>query len=163
MPGFIGNYRLKHTGRGDAENNEIFNTLACKLVTSFSSNKNLSPPKPSIIGNINIFSDETGELRAIVQATEITAWRTASASIVSTDYLYLRRPGIQRDAPKEVAIIGCGVQVHFSQPMNRMAINSILTFYRDESMRLACARLITCQRFICGIGQRNGPTPWLRN
>lgn len=118
MPGFIGNYRLKHSGRGNAENNKVFNTLACKLVTSFSGNKNLSPPKPSIIGNIFIFNEDTGELRAIVQATEITAWRTAGASLVSTDHLFLRRSTIERDAPKQFAIIGCGVQVGEIQSLN---------------------------------------------
>lgn len=113
MPGFIGNYRLKHAGRGDTENGQLFNTLACKLVTSFSGNKNLSPPKPSIIANICVFSEDTGELRAIVQGTEITAWRTAGASLVASDYLFLRRSSTEHDAPKNVAIIGCGVQVRF--------------------------------------------------
>lgn len=115
MPGFIGNYRLKHTGRGDHNNEQIFNTLACKLVTSFSGNKNLSPPKPSIIGNICMFSEDTGELRAIVQGTEITAWRTAGASLVATDYLFLRRSTVERGTPINVAIIGCGVQVRCIQ------------------------------------------------
>lgn len=111
MPGFIGNYRLSHTGHGDAENDRVFNTLACKLVTSFSGNKDLIPPKPSIFGHIFVFSEDTGELRAIVQATEITAWRTAGASIVASDYLFLRRSTVEHNASKNVAIIGCGVQV----------------------------------------------------
>lgn len=124
MPGFIGNYHLKHTGRGDAENNKVFNTLACKLVTSFVGNKNLSPPKPSIIGNICIFSEDTGELRAIVQATEITAWRTAGASLVATAHLFLQRPTINHDSPKNMAIIGCGVQVRCIQKSsNRIGLN----------------------------------------
>lgn len=110
MPGFIGNYKLKRTGRGDAENTKTFNTLACKLVTAFAGNRDLTPPKPNIIGNIFMFSDHTGEMRAIVAATEITAWRTAGASLVATDYLYLRRSGLS-PGPKKVAIVGCGVQV----------------------------------------------------
>lgn len=110
MPGFIGNYTLKHTGRGNEENRKIFNTLACKLVTAFGGNRALNPPKPAIIGNIFMFSEDTGEMRAIVAATEITAWRTAGASLVATDYLYFKRNNVGAE-PKKVAIVGCGVQV----------------------------------------------------
>lgn len=110
MPGFIGNYTLKHTGHGNEENRKIFNTLACKLVTAFAGNRTLNPPKPNIIGNIFMFSELTGEMRAIIAATEITAWRTAGASLVATDYLYFKRPQVNPNTVK-VAIVGCGVQV----------------------------------------------------
>lgn len=112
MPGFIGNYKLTKTGRGNEINTKVFNTLACKLVTAFAGNRLLNPPKPNIIGNIFLFSDLTGEMKAILAATEITAWRTAGASLVATEYLYLKRTTEeQQSSALNVAIVGCGVQV----------------------------------------------------
>lgn len=107
MPGFIGNYKLTAT----SNDQHVLNSLGCKLVTSFSRNAQLSPPKPNIMANIFLFDENTGELKATLQANEITAWRTAAASIVATKFLYSARPS----SPKmnAVAILGCGVQVTF--------------------------------------------------
>lgn len=110
MPGFIGNYKLTKTGGGTDANTKIRNSLGCKLITAFPGNSGLSPPKPVIIGNIFLFSELTGELKAIVQANDITGWRTAAASLVATDYLYFRRQNVVCE-PKVAAIVGCGVQV----------------------------------------------------
>lgn len=110
MPGFIGNYKLTKTGRGSNANTKVQNTLGCKLITLFKGNATLTPPKPVILGNIFLFSELTGELKAIVQASDITAWRTAAASLVATDYLYFRRQNMKCEV-KVAAIVGCGVQV----------------------------------------------------
>lgn len=106
MPGFIGNYKLK------GHESNVFNSLGCKLVTSFTKNNELNPPKPNILGNIFLFSEQTGELKAIIAASEITAWRTAAASIVATKYLYSMRSSSTKI--NNVAIVGCGVQVLLS-------------------------------------------------
>lgn len=105
MPGFIGNYKLASTNQC-----KQFNTLGCKLVTAFPNNSQLQPPKPNILANIFLMNELTGELRAIIQGSEITAWRTAAASIVATKFLYSSRPA---STPKidSLAILGCGVQV----------------------------------------------------
>lgn len=112
MPGFITNYRLSQVDNSETRK---FTTLACKLVTVFNRNSDLNPPKPNILANILVFNSDTGELRAIVEGTEITAWRTAAASIVATDYLYFKKsPDATQqleDQPKVLAIVGCGVQV----------------------------------------------------
>lgn len=103
MPGFIGNYKLLCTNQS-----KLFNTLGCKLVTAFPYNSQLQPPKPNILANIFLMNDTTGEIKAIIQGTEITAWRTAAASIVATKILYSSRPSSpQIDS---LAILGCGVQ-----------------------------------------------------
>ncbi|XP_031627138.1 ketimine reductase mu-crystallin-like [Contarinia nasturtii] len=102
MPGFIGNYKLA------ANQPKVYNSLGCKLVTAFVGNKDLIPPKPNIIGNIFLFNEETGELTATIQASEITGWRTAGASLVATKYLFSKRPSTPQI--NTVAIIGCGVQ-----------------------------------------------------
>nr|XP_022900367.1 ketimine reductase mu-crystallin [Onthophagus taurus] len=90
MPGFIGN-------------NAEINALACKLVTSFP--ENTKKGLPSILANILLFNQETGQLQAVIDATEITSWRTAAASAVATKYLTMNKP------KKEIlAILGSGIQ-----------------------------------------------------
>lgn len=108
MPGFIGNYTLSPEIRSDSKH---FKTLACKLVTSFSQNEKLPKPLPNIMATICLFDTLNGRLKCILEATEITAWRTAAASLVATQYLYFSRPNIQKDVGITLSIIGCGVQV----------------------------------------------------
>lgn len=106
MPGFISNYKLSGHPRE-------FHSLACKLVTSFPGNRYLNPPKLNILGNIFLFNEETGELKAIIEANEITAWQTAAASLVGTKYLYSKRP--PSPTINTVGILGCGVEVEANQ------------------------------------------------
>lgn len=103
MPGFIGNYKLSGSSK-------VFNTLACKLVSSFPGNRFLNPPKLNILGHIFLFSVETGQLNAIISGDEFTAWKTAASSLVATKYLFTNRPS--KPAIKTLAILGCGVEVH---------------------------------------------------
>lgn len=110
MPAFVGNYRLTAGGAGgDAAK---VSTLACKLVTSFRGNNERQPPLPNIAANILLFNEETGELNAIMAGTDITTWRTVSASVVATKHLYFGRFGPRAEQQRQIkiAIIGCGVQ-----------------------------------------------------
>lgn len=106
MPGFAANYTLDSvTGR------ERHSTLSCKLVTSFQGNSQLSPPLPSILASILLFDSETGRLKAVVEATEITAWRTAAVSLVATKFLYYNdRMNLHNHT---LSICGTGTQVIF--------------------------------------------------
>lgn len=102
MPGFAGNYTLsgapgKHS------------TLACKLVTSFGGNSLLNPPLPRILATILVLDSETGQLRAICEATEITAWRTAAVSLAATQHLWSR--SLTSSNGYSLAILGAGTQV----------------------------------------------------
>lgn len=84
-----------------------FNTLACKLVTSFPDNSKLS--LPTIMATIVLMDPITGRLTGILESTELTGWRTAAASLVATQHLYFdRKPNSSDD--NILAIIGCGVQ-----------------------------------------------------
>lgn len=103
MPAYLGNYDLSET-----ETN--LSTLGCKLVTSFTGNSKLSSPMPSILANILLFDHITGQLKTIVDGTEITSWRTASASVVATKYLYFHRPEAKQIQPIKLGVFGCGVQ-----------------------------------------------------
>uniref|UniRef100_A0A182QRY9 Ketimine reductase mu-crystallin n=1 Tax=Anopheles farauti TaxID=69004 RepID=A0A182QRY9_9DIPT len=105
MPGFVGQHRLTS---GSAERTS---TLACKLITSF--RKNASVGLPSINGEVFVFNSSTGKLEAIVEANYLTGIRTATASLVATDHLFLRPA--RGNAPDgkvsiQLGIVGCGFQ-----------------------------------------------------
>lgn len=108
MPGFIGNYTLPLIGK-----DRVFNTLACKLVTSFKGNIKLN--MPNILATIFLLDSETGKLKCLIEATEITAWRTGAASLVATKHLWFMRNSLGKNIENYnntvLSIIGCGVQV----------------------------------------------------
>jgi thiomorpholine-carboxylate dehydrogenase len=104
MPGYVGNYKLNPV-TGD----EKHSTLACKLVTSFGGNSQLNPPLPTILATILMFDSETGKLKAIVDGTEITAWRTAAVSLAATKFLFYNSR--RRSGGHTLAICGTGTQV----------------------------------------------------
>lgn len=106
MPGFAANYHLKTV------NDERHSTLACKLVTAFAKNSQLTPPLPTILATILLFNAETGKLRAVIEGTEITAWRTASVSVVATKFLF--RNHMNDEQTITLAILGAGTQVIFT-------------------------------------------------
>lgn len=108
MPGYIGNYKLPSVSKNLQEKK---NTLACKLVTSFNNNAKLAKPLPNIMGTIFLFDDVTGKLKAIVESTALTAWRTTGASLVATQHLYFNRIPVESRENKILSIIGCGTQV----------------------------------------------------
>lgn len=105
MPGFVGNYTLKSVTGGDVKHS----TLACKLVTAFAGNSQLNPPLASILATILLFDESTGRVKAVLEGTQITAWRTAAVSLAATKHLYGGVDGGQRE--KTLAICGCGTQV----------------------------------------------------
>lgn len=110
MPGFIGNYSLPSVN-SNGETKKKYQTLACKLVTAFNKNEKMENPIPNILGTIFIFDQLTGKLNCILEGTEITAWRTAAASIVSTHHLFFKRTGVICCNEKKIlSIVGCGIQ-----------------------------------------------------
>lgn len=104
MPGFVGNYELS-----SVTGNKKHSTLACKLVTSFGGNSKLNPPLPTILATILMFNSDTGRLKAVIEGTEITAWRTAAVSLVATKFLYFNRHTNANN--KILSICGTGTQV----------------------------------------------------
>ncbi|XP_054287351.1 ketimine reductase mu-crystallin-like [Macrosteles quadrilineatus] len=77
------------------------NTLGCKVVSSF--RKNAEKGLPSIFGTVLLLDAETGKVKMIMEGGEITGWRTAAASVVSTKHLH-------RGQKNVLAILGAGVQ-----------------------------------------------------
>ena len=77
------------------------NTMGIKTVTVFPGNE--GTPYDSHQGTVMLFDSNNGSLKAVIDATEITAIRTAAASAVATDLL-------ARKGGSVLAILGAGVQ-----------------------------------------------------
>ncbi len=95
--------------------------MGLKSVSVFPDNAARSG-KPAIFGTYLLNSTETGELLAIMDATRLTAWRTAAASALASRYL--SRPDCQ-----EMVMIGAGalapymIRAHASvRPIKRVQI-----------------------------------------
>ncbi|XP_055844837.1 ketimine reductase mu-crystallin-like [Episyrphus balteatus] len=106
MPGYIGNHKVTL----EDVKRKAFETVACKLLTWSGINNQLNPAIPNILSNILLFDEKTGQLKCIMDGDLITAWRTASASVVATKYLYFGRRSVNASDGVILAIIGCGVQ-----------------------------------------------------
>lgn len=85
MPGYLGS----------------IDTMGIKTVTVFPGNEGTE--YDSHQGTVMLFDSGNGRLEAVIDATEITAIRTAAASAVATDHL-------ARDDASVVAVLGAGVQ-----------------------------------------------------
>ncbi|KAH8300624.1 hypothetical protein KR044_011965, partial [Drosophila immigrans] len=147
MPAFVGNYRLTGAGAAGDAGNAGRSTLACKLVTSFSHNGELRPPLPSIAANILLFNVRTGELDAIMSGTDITTWRTASASVVATKHLYFARfDADAKETPINVAVIGCGTQgeIHAVAMCCNFKVDQLMLFNRTTSRAHQLADKLRC-------------------
>lgn len=105
MLGVINNYKL-----ASIDESKTFDTIGHKLVTLFEKNQELEPPLPTILASILLFDHATGKLESIIEGTEITTWRTAACSLVSTKYLYFNRIS-DTTTDSVLAVVGCGVQV----------------------------------------------------
>ncbi|EDW07596.2 ketimine reductase mu-crystallin [Drosophila mojavensis] len=136
MPAFVGNYQLTGDGAGGDASNVARSTLACKVVTSFRSNRLLQPPLPSINANILLFNAHTGELEALMAGTDITTWRTVSASLVATKYLYFRRfgPRAEQQLGINVAVVGCGAQgqLHAAAMCANFRVDKLTLYNRTQ-------------------------------
>lgn len=97
--------------------------LSCKLVTSFVDNPK-SHNLPSILASVLLFNPDTGKLRAVLEGTTITEWRTAVASAVAT---YFLKPGAGKD--QTLAVIGAGAQ-------GRIHIIAFQHFFKFKKIKL---------------------------
>ena len=83
-------------------------------------------------GAVMLFSRETGELLALMNASEITAIRTAAVSAVATRLL-------ARDDAQQLAIIGAGVQA-------RTHLTSLAAVRSIKHARVACRNIEHAQQ-----------------
>src|SRR5262245_14132630 len=91
-------------------------------------------------GSVMLFSGETGELLALMNASAITATRTAAVSGVATQLL-------AREDAGELAIIGSGVQA-------RKHIDAMACVRSIKRARVASLRFENAQKFAAELGPR---------
>jgi ornithine cyclodeaminase/alanine dehydrogenase-like protein (mu-crystallin family) len=99
---------------------EDLNAVGLKVVSVFHNNKGTA--YDSHQGAVLVFEAEHGCLQAIIDASAITAIRTAAVSGVATKLL-------AREDAEELAILGSGVQAHTH-------VNSMLTARRIRRVRV---------------------------
>jgi ornithine cyclodeaminase/alanine dehydrogenase-like protein (mu-crystallin family) len=75
--------------------------IACKIVCDYPENKKIG--KPTIIATIVFADTETGEVKAIIDGSMLTAVRTGALGALGAKQL-------SREDSKVVGILGCGVQ-----------------------------------------------------
>ncbi|KAG8274123.1 hypothetical protein J6590_004138 [Homalodisca vitripennis] len=109
--------------------------FGCKVISSFPQNKEKGIP--SINGLVILLDTETGRLKMILDAIEITAWRTAAVSAVATKHMH-------KGEKKVLAILGAGVQ----GKSHALAMYSIFKFSQvkiwnrtSERAKALCAEL----------------------
>ena len=98
-----------------------------KAATVVPENPNRSEPLPSVHAQVMLFSHETGQLTALLDGTEVTAWKTAGDSALGCDLL------ARKDA-KTLLMVGAGamaeplIRAHLSV---RPALKKILLWNRS--------------------------------
>jgi len=73
--------------------------LATKAATIYPDNPSLG--KPAVNGAVNLFSDDTGELEALIDFHLVTKWKTAGDSLLAAKHL-------ARPDSRNILIIGAG-------------------------------------------------------
>ncbi len=73
--------------------------IGCKVVSVFADNAKLG--RPAVYGTYLLMSGQTGETIAVMDGTELTAWRTACASALAARYL-------AREDASHLVMVGAG-------------------------------------------------------
>jgi ornithine cyclodeaminase/alanine dehydrogenase-like protein (mu-crystallin family) len=107
-------------------------TIGLKVITVFPGNE--GTPYDAHQGAVMLFEPEHGSLQAIMDATEITAIRTAAVSGVATQLL-------AREDAGDLAILGSGVQArtHLEAMLEARAIHRIRVWSRNTMNALRFA------------------------
>ena len=106
-----------------------------KAATVVPANPDRSPSLPAIHAQVMLFDPETGELSALVDGTELTAWKTAGDSALGCDLL-------ARGDAKTLLMVGAGamadplIRAHLSVRPN---LQNILLWNRSSQRRDALA------------------------
>jgi len=110
-----------------------------KAATVVPDNPNRTPALPSIHAQIMLFDPNSGELAALVDGTEVTAWKTAGDSALGSALL-------SREASKTLLMVGAGsmaeplIRAHISA---RPDIENVLIWNRTASRAQSVAATLT--------------------
>ncbi|KAH9373274.1 hypothetical protein HPB48_005019 [Haemaphysalis longicornis] len=127
-------------------------TLATKVITYYPGNLAL----PSIQGVVLLFHAASGALKCIMDAVEITAYRTAAASAVATKCPFSSQY-LASENPKILAVLGAGTQA-------KIHVVVLTTVFHFEQVRIwnhraASATSLVVELAAHGIAARYDPSP----
>lgn len=106
-----------------------------KAATVVPDNPNRTPPLPSIHAQIMLFDSNSGELAALVDGTEVTAWKTAGDSALGSALL-------SREDSKVLLMVGAG---SMAEPLirahvcSRPGLEKVVIFNRTRARAEAVA------------------------
>ncbi|MCJ8307755.1 MAG: ornithine cyclodeaminase [Rhizobiaceae bacterium] len=106
-----------------------------KAATVVPDNPNRTPPLPSIHAQIMLFDPDSGELAALVDGTEVTAWKTAGDSALGSALL-------SREDSKVLLMVGAGsmaeplIRAHIC---SRPGLETVIIFNRTQARAEAVA------------------------
>jgi alanine dehydrogenase len=126
-------------------------TMGIKVISAFPNNRQLG--HSSHQGAVLLFESENGRLKAIVDADEITAIRTAAVSGLATKLL-------ARETASTLAILGSGTQAaqHIEAMLCVRKINSIKIWSRNHSNADALARKVSEKHDLSSIAVKDAKT-----
>ncbi|MEP1210000.1 MAG: ornithine cyclodeaminase [Rhizobiaceae bacterium] len=113
-----------------------------KAATVVPGNPNRTPPLPSIHAQIMLFDPDSGELAALVDGTEVTAWKTAGDSALGSALL-------SRKDSKNLLMVGAGsmaeplIRAHIAaRPSLEKVVIWNRTVHRAQSVAAGLADLL---------------------
>lgn len=127
--------------------------LGLKAVTIFPDNPSREPPMPAVQGQFMLFDEDTGQVSAIVDGSQLTYWKTAGDSALGADQL--ARPDVTT-----MAMIGAGamaeplIRAHLSV---RPSIAQVVIWNRSaERAEALAARLDDLRQVVTITGDLEG-------
>ncbi len=100
-----------------------------KAVTIYPDNPGLTPPKPSVQGQVLLFDEASGHVEAVLEGVDLTGWKTAGDSALGADCL--ARPDVST-----MVMVGAGsmawplIEAHRSV---RPSIDTVIIWNRSEA------------------------------
>lgn len=87
---------------------------------------------PSVMGTILLNDSKTGELLCVMQASELTAWRTGAAGAIASKACAVQKP-------RKLALVGAGVQAHYQLNCHVAMFNSlVITVWSQDHHQASC-------------------------
>jgi len=105
--------------------------VAVKIASSFK--KNSEKGLPTVLATILAFDSKTGQVRAIMDGSYITAIRTAAAGAVAAKYL-------SKNNSETIGIIGCGTQA-------RLQLEAIMKIRKIKKVKVYCRSNASLEKY----------------
>tara|TARA_B100000949_G_scaffold50138_1_gene43839 strand:- start:247 stop:1182 length:936 start_codon:yes stop_codon:yes gene_type:complete len=112
-----------------------------KAVTIYPDNPSLTPPKPSVQGQVLLFDEASGHVEAVLEGVDLTGWKTAGDSALGADCL-------ARKDIRTMVMVGAGsmagplIEAHRSV---RPSIDTVIVWNRSAARGEALAERLKAE------------------